>query len=267
MNSALTLEGKTALVSGGSRGIGSDIALALAAAGADVAILYRQRAAEAEAVIAAIRGHGRRGLAVQQDVADIDALPQAVERVVAELGSLDILVNNAGIADLVPFTRVDRALMERTLRVNVMAPFFLAQAAALRMMQAGRGGRIINITSTNGLVAEALLSPYNASKGAMELLTKSLAIELGPHGITVNSVAPGLIATEIAEDYPLRPQFWEYAKEHIPLGKLGQPRDVAGAVVFLAGEAGGYITGQHIVVDGGLLAEQFPRMQFYTGPK
>jgi len=267
MNSALTLEGKTALVSGGSRGIGSDIALALAAAGADVAIIYRQRQEEAEATVEAICGHGRRGVAVQQDIADVDSLPQVVERVVEELGTLDILVNNAGIADLVPFARVDRSLMERTLRVNVMAPFFLAQAAALRMIQTGRGGRVINITSTNGLVAEALLSPYNASKAALEMLTKSLAIELGPHAITVNSVAPGMIATEIAMDFPLKAQFWDYAKEHIPLGKLGEPRDVAGAVVFLASEAGGYVTGQHIVVDGGLLAEQFPRMRFYTGPK
>jgi len=178
-----------------------------------------------------------------------------------------VLVNNAGIADLVPFSRVDQETMERTLRVNVMGPFFLSQAAARHMMARGQGGRIINVTSTNGFVAEALLSPYNASKGAMEMVTKSLALELGPHGITVNSVAPGLIETEIGMDFPLKPQFWDYAKEHIPLGRLGKARDVGTAVVFLASDAGAYITGQHIIVDGGLLAEQFPRMQFYTGPK
>ncbi len=261
------LHGKVALVTGGSRGIGADIADALAAAGADVAILYRQRAVEADRAAARIRRHGRRALTVQQDIGQIDALAQAIERVIADLGRLDILVNNAGIADLVPFHKVDSAMMERTLRINVMAPFFLAQAAACHMIERKQGGRIINITSTNGLVAEALLSPYNASKAALEMLTKSLAIELGPHGITVNSVAPGLIATEIGLNFPLKPQFWEYAREHIPLGKLGEPKDVAGAVVFLASQAGGYITGQHIVVDGGLLAEQFPRSQFYAGPK
>jgi len=264
---AFSLDGKTALVTGGSRGIGAEIALALAEAGAHVAILFRSRREEAEEVVGKVQKMGRRGCAIQQDVGDIDGLPAAVARVITELGKLDILVNNAGIADLVPFQRVDREMMERTLRVNVTGPFFLSQAAAKHMVERGQGGRIINITSTNGFVAEALLSPYNASKGAMEMLTKSLAIELGPHGITVNSVAPGLIETEIGLDFPLKPAFWDYAKQHIPLGKLGAPRDVAGAVVFLASDAGRYITGQHIIVDGGLLADQFPRMQFYTGPK
>ncbi len=276
-----SLDGKTALVTGGSRGIGAEISLSLAQAGADVAVLYRARQDEAQEVLARIRRLGRRVCLVPgsrqsvrrvpgtswPDIGDLDALPDAVARVVGELGRLDILVNNAGIADLAPFQRVTREMMEKTLRVNVSGPFFLTQAAARHMLSGGRGGRIINITSTNGFVAEALLSPYNASKGAMELLTRSLAIELGPHGITVNSVAPGLIATEIGEDFPLKPAFWDYAKEHIPLGALGRPADVAGAVVFLASEAGRYITGQHIIVDGGLLADQFPRMQFYTGPK
>ena len=266
-NDAFSLHGKTALVSGGSRGIGAEIALALARAGADVAILYRTRRDEAEKTVEAMQGMGVEAAAYQQDVGDLDQLQGTVDRVVADFGAVDVLVNNAGIADLVPFLRVDRETMERTLRVNVNGPFFLSQAAARQMVEQERGGRIINITSTNGFVGEALLAPYNASKGAMEMLTKSLAIELGPHGITVNSVAPGLIGTEIGLDFPLRPEFWEYAKEHIPLGKLGHPRDVAGAVVFLAGAGGAYITGQHIIVDGGLIADQFPRMQFYTGPK
>jgi NAD(P)-dependent dehydrogenase (short-subunit alcohol dehydrogenase family) len=261
------LDDRTALVTGGSRGIGAEISLALAEAGADVAVVCRRRRDEAEKVADAIRKRGRRAGVIQQDMGEIDTLPQAVKEAVAQLGKLDILVNNAGIADLVPFQRVDRALMERTLRINVMGPFFLSQVAAKHMMERGAGGRIVNITSTNGLVAEALLAPYNASKGAMELLTKSLAVELGPHRITVNSVAPGLVETEIGLDFPLKSEFWDYAKEHIPLGQLGQAKDVAGAVVFLASDAGAYITGQHIVVDGGLLADQFPRMQFYTGPR
>ncbi len=150
----------------------------------------------------------------------------------------------------------------------MMGPFFLSQIVSKRMIERGKGGGIINITSTNGFVGEALLSTYNASKGAMEMLTKSFAIELGPHDITVNSVAPGLIETEIGLDFPLKPEFWDYAKEHIPLqNKLGAPKDIAGTVVFLASEASAYISGQHIIVDGGLLCEQFPRTQFYTGPK
>ena len=192
-----SLDGKVALVSGGSRGIGADIALGLAEAGADVAVLFRSRRDEADRTCEAIRRFGRRACALQQDVADVDTLPSVAERVAQELGAIDILVNNAGIADLVPFLQVDRETLERTLRVNVTGPFFLSQAVARGMIARGKGGRIINITSTNGFVAEALLSPYNASKGAMELFTKSLAIELGPHAITVNSVAPGLIETEI----------------------------------------------------------------------
>ncbi len=262
-----SLDGRACLVSGGSRGIGADVAVTLAEAGADVAILYRSRREEADGIVRAVQALGRRSCAIQQDVGDTEALAGTVDRVIAEFGRLDVLVNNAGIADLVPFSRVDQETMERTLRVNVMGPFFLSQAAARHMMARGQGGRIINVTSTNGFVAEALLSPYNASKGAMEMVTKSLALELGPHGITVNSVAPGLIETEIGMDFPLKPQFWDYAKEHIPLGRLGKARDVGTAVVFLASDAGAYITGQHIIVDGGLLAEQFPRMQFYTGPK
>ncbi len=262
-----SLEDKTALVSGGSRGIGADIALLLADAGADVVVLYRSRQDEADKTVARLREMGRNACAFRQDLGDLDTLDATFAAAVEALGKLDILVNNAGIADLATFTRVDREMFERTMRVNVEGPFFLSQLAARHMIDRGKGGRIINITSTNGFVGEALLSPYNASKGAMEMLTKSLAIELGPHRITVNSVAPGLIGTEIGMGFPLKPEFWTYAKEHIPLGCLGEPKDVAGAAVFLASEAGRYITGQHIIVDGGLIADQFPRMQFYTGPR
>jgi gluconate 5-dehydrogenase len=261
-----SLDGKTALVSGGSRGIGADVVLGLAGAGADVAVLYRSNKEAAAKTVQAVCDMGRRAFALQQDVGDLETLADTVDKVISEFGKLDILVNNAGIADLVPLQLVDQALMERTLRVNVSGPFFLSQAAARHFVERGEGGRIINVTSTNGFVGEALLAPYNASKGAMEMLTKSLAIELGRHRVTVNSVAPGLIGSEIALDFPLDPEFWEYAKEHIPLGELGHPRDVAAAVVFLASDASAYITGQHIIVDGGLIADQFPRMQFYRGP-
>lgn len=265
--SEFDLSGRTALVTGGGRGIGRSISLALANAGADVGIFYRRRGQDANETADAVRDMGRRACVVKQDMGDIDAIARAFEEVVAEMGKVHVVVNNAGVADLAPFHLVDQALMERTLRVNVMGPFFLAQAAAKHMIERGTAGRIINITSTNGFMAEALLAPYNASKGAMELLTRSLAIELGPHGITANSVAPGLIDTEIGLDFPLKPQFWDYATEHIPLGRLGAAEHVAGAVVYLASEAASYITGQRIVVDGGLTADQFPRMQFYTGPK
>jgi NAD(P)-dependent dehydrogenase (short-subunit alcohol dehydrogenase family) len=265
MPNVFDLSGKVALVSGGSRGLGAAIATALADAGADVAVLYRSRTAEADAIAQAVRGRGRRAWTIQQDLGDVDMLPLVIDRLLAEAGRLDILVNNAAVADLLTFDKVTPEVMERTLRTNVMGPFFLMQRAAAVMIARGTPGRIINITSTNGFMAEALLAPYNASKGAMELLTQSLAIELAPHQITVNSVAPGLIETEIGMDFPLRPSFKEWADEHIPLGRWASTDEVAGAVVFLASNAARYITGQRIVIDGGLTCDQFPRMRFYTG--
>lgn len=256
------LEGKRALVTGGSRGIGRGLALGLAAAGADVVITYRQASAAADEVVAAVRDLGRQAYSLCLDVADVGAIPAAVETIWSEAGPLDILVNNAGVAFLEAFHEVTVQSWDRTMNVNVRGPFFLAQQVALRMIPRRRGGRIINISSTNGFQAEAHLAAYNASKGALEMLTKSLAIDLSPYGITVNSVAPGLIRTEIGDDFQVAPGFWEYLQEHIPLGRMGTPEDCVGAVVLLASEAGAYITGQTIVVDGGILCEQIPRLKF-----
>ncbi len=265
MANPFDLTGKVALVAGGSRGLGAAIATALAEAGADVGILYRSREAEAEQIASDVRVRGRRAWLIRQDLAETAALPRVIDRFVDEAGTIDILVNNAAVAELVTFDRVTPEMMERTLRINVMGPFFLSQRAATCMIDKGTAGRIIHITSTNGFMAEGLLSPYNASKGALELLTGSLAIELAPHEITVNSVAPGLVETEIGLDFPLRPDFKPWADRHIPLGRWATADEVAGAVVFLASDAARYITGQRIVVDGGLTCDQFPRLSFYTG--
>jgi NAD(P)-dependent dehydrogenase (short-subunit alcohol dehydrogenase family) len=256
------LEGKLALVTGGSRGIGRALSLGLAQAGADVVVVYREAAAAADEVVAQMRALGRRGFCVQQDLGDVAALPHLVETIWAEVGPVDILVNNAGMAVLEPFAKTTEATWDRTLSVNLKAPFFLSQQVAEGMIAEGRGGRIINISSTNGLQAEAYLAAYNASKGALELLTKSLAIELAPHSITVNAVAPGLIQTEIAQDFNAPDGFWECLLEHIPLGRMGTPEDCVGAVLLLASDMGAYITGQTIVVDGGIVCEQIPRLKF-----
>ncbi len=263
---SFTLTGKRALITGGSRGIGKGLALGLAAAGADIAVIYRQAVQEAEEVVALARQAGRQAHAFQCDVAEVAQIPALVEHVWAEAGPLDILVNNAGLAFLEPFDQVTVASWERTMAVNVRAPFFLSQQVALRMIARGAGGRIINISSTNGFQAEAHLAPYNTSKGALELLTRSLAIDLSMHHITVNSVAPGLIQTDIGEDFEFAEGFWEYLQEHIPLGRVGTPEDCVGAVVLLASDAGAYITGQCIVVDGGIVCEQIPRLKFGRPP-
>lgn len=258
---AFDLSGRRALVTGGSRGIGRAISLALAECGADVAIIYRSAAQAAESVQAAIRAQGRSCVLYQQDLTQVEAIPDLVERIWQEAGPLHILVNNAGVAFPERYHKVTEEHFDRVMAVNLKAPFFLTKEVARRMAQAGIAGRIINIGSTNGFLAEADLSTYNVSKGGLEMMTKSFAIELAPHGITVNSVAPGLIQTEIvSEEVP--PSMWEYLLEHVPLGRIGTPQDCTGAVILLASDAGSYITGQHIIIDGGIICEQIPRLKF-----
>jgi NAD(P)-dependent dehydrogenase (short-subunit alcohol dehydrogenase family) len=262
------LSGKTALVTGGSRGIGSGIAVGLAEHGADVAIVYRSAQARAEQVLETIRGLGRKAWSFQQDLGETADLHALADRARDSCGGIDILVNNAGTAYLEHFNQVNREHWRRVMDVNIDAVFFLTQRVAEHMIADGVKGRIINVSSVNGIVAEAGLAHYNASKGALEMLTQSLAIELGAHGITVNTICPGVIKTEISDEFPLAEGFDEYFRNHIPLDhRLGNIEDCVGAAVFFASPAGGYVTGQKLVVDGGILCEQVPRLQFMPAYK
>ena len=258
------LTGKTALVTGGSRGIGRGIAVALAEHGADVAIVYRSAEDAAEGVAAEIRKLDRKAWVYRQDLSETEQLHALADRVWQNTGGIDILVNNAGVAYLERFNEITVERWHQIMAVNVAAMFFLTQRVAEQMIAAGVQGRVINLSSKNGFVAEAGVAHYNASKGAVELLTQSLAIELGEHGITVNAICPGIIETEIAEEFDLEWQdFWDYYREHIPLqGRLGNVEDCVGLAVFLASRAGAYVTGQHVINDGGVLCQQLPRMQF-----
>jgi len=257
------LEGRTALVTGAARGIGAGVALALSQHGADIILLDRVEEDAAKSSIAAVRKSGRQAWYVQQDLADLEALSAVVDQLWKMTGRIDILVNNAGAVYLEHFDQITLDHWRHVLTVNADATFFLAQHVAVRMIEASVRGRIINTSSVNGLVAEAGLAHYNASKGALEMITQSLAIELGPHGITANSVCPGVIETEIADDFAMDEAFESHVCDHIPLEhRLGKVDDCTGAYVFLASEAGRYVTGQHIVVDGGILCEQMPRMAF-----
>jgi 3-oxoacyl-[acyl-carrier protein] reductase len=242
MTTALDLTGRIALVTGGSRGIGRAVALALAEAGADVAVNYVSRAAEAEVVAAAIRKLGRRALTVRADVSDGAAVTAMLETIARELGQPDVLVNNAGVAvrrGLDDLTEVD---FDRTIAVNLKSAFLCTQAA-LPAMRARRWGRIVNISSGAARGAGIIGVHYNASKAGMEGLTRGYAARLVKEGITVNAVSPSLIATDMMPDQAA-------AAARVPLGRLGTPEEVAQAVIAVI--ANPYMTGQTVPVNGGL---------------
>jgi NAD(P)-dependent dehydrogenase (short-subunit alcohol dehydrogenase family) len=247
------LDGDVALVTGAARGLGRAIALALAHAGADVALGLRDPGSGAE-LAAEIEALGRRTLRLPMDVADLDQVRAAVARTVAELGRLDILVNNAGIAAGHPAEDFTEADFDRTLAVNLKGTFFASQAAARAMIRQG-GGRIVNLGSQAGVVALPTESVYCMTKAAISHLTKCLAVEWGPHGIRVNCVAPTFIETPGTDEALADPEFRADVVERIAaLHRIGQPVEVAGAVVYLASPAASLVTGHTLVVDGGWTA-------------
>jgi 3-oxoacyl-[acyl-carrier protein] reductase len=246
---AFDFSGKRALVTGGSRGVGAAVSRMLAEAGADVAISYLNRTAEAEALAAELRGHGGRAFAVAGDLADPAAVEALFERIRVELGGLDLLIANAGIwppAD-VPVSEMSDEQWRRTLAVNLDAVFYVIRAAA-RML--GYDGRIVLVGSTAGQRGEAFHGDYAASKGALMSLTKGVAIELAPRGITVNCVAPGWIDTEMAA-IPYGDGGRAAIEAGIPLGRVATAEDVAGPIVFLCSPLARHITGEVVNVNGG----------------
>jgi NAD(P)-dependent dehydrogenase (short-subunit alcohol dehydrogenase family) len=247
------LDGRVALVTGAARGLGRAISLALANAGAEVALGLREASTGGD-LADEIKAMGRGALTVQMDVTSLDQITQAVEEVVARLGRLDILVNNAGVAPGNAAEEVREEDFDATVAVNVKGTFFASQAAG-RVMIGQRFGRIINLSSQAGFVALPGESVYCMTKAAVSHLTKCLAVEWGRYDITVNAVAPTFIATPGTEDALADPQFRADVLERIAgLHRIGEPMDVAGAVVFLASPAASLITGHTIVIDGGWTA-------------
>ena len=245
----MSMEGRTAIVTGGSRGIGRAICLELARRGANVVFSYAGNSAAAEETLNQLRAMGAKAIALQGDVADAQAAKALVDAAVKELGGLDILVNNAGITrDGLAMTLKEEDF-DAVVATNLKGAFLCAKAAARPMMRA-RYGRIVNLTSVVALRGNPGQVNYCASKAGLIGMTKSLAKELGSRGITVNAVAPGYIQTDMTADMP------DAAKEAmlatIPLSRPGQPEDVARAVAFLAGDEAAYITGQVLQVDGGM---------------
>lgn len=257
------LTGKIALVTGSARGIGQGIALALAEHGADVVLVDVASAEKTQATADRIAALGRKAWVIEHDLSQTESLHALADQAWQLAGQIDILVNNAAIATLAHFNEIDVTTWRKLMAVNVDAPFFLAQRIAVKMIHANIKGRIINLSSKNGVVAEAGLAHYNTSKGAIELMTQSLAVEMGGHGITVNALAPGSTLTDIGGDFKIDPTFRKYVQDHTPLeNRFATISEIAGAAVFLASPAASFMTGQHIVIDGGVLAQQMPRLQF-----
>jgi 3-oxoacyl-[acyl-carrier protein] reductase len=245
----IALENKVALVTGGSRGIGEAIALALAAAGADVAASYLSQREKAEEVVRRIEALGRRAISLQADVAKEEAVKELVDQTVSRLGGLDVLVANAGIWKRASLPEMTPEEWDETLGTNLKGVFLAAKHAA-RVMIPRKWGRVILISSTSGQRGEAFYSHYSASKGGIISFTKSLALELAPHGVLVNCVAPGWVATDMTAETFASPER-AAIEATIPLGRPGEPKEIAGAVVFLASEAASYITGEILNVNGG----------------
>ena len=246
----MLLDGKTALVTGASRGIGRAIALCLAAEGARVAINYAGNVKAAEEVKAAIEAAGGTAILCQADIADSSAVEAMVANVVKEFGTIDILVNNAGITRDALLMRMKDEDFAKVLDTNLKGVFYCTKAVSKLMMKK-RSGRIVNMASVVGLVGNAGQTNYAAAKAGVIGFSKSAAKELASRGITVNVVAPGFIGTDMTAGLP------ESVKEKmltdIPLGRMGEPEDVASAVLFLASDQASYITGQVVNVDGGMV--------------
>jgi 3-oxoacyl-[acyl-carrier protein] reductase len=246
----IDLSGKTGLVTGGSRGIGRAIGLRLARQGADVAFTYKGNAAAAAEAVSGIEAEGRRALAIQADASDPDAAETVVKQVLEGFGKVDILVNNAGVTRDDLIMRMTAEAWREVLETNLFGAFWMTKAVTRPMLKA-RGGRIVNITSVSGQAGQMGQANYSSAKAGLIGLTKASARELASRGITVNAVAPGFVLTELTKDLPEALQ--AQITERTPLGRFGTTEEVADAVAFLASDEAGYITGQVLAVDGGLV--------------
>ncbi|HSR48286.1 MAG TPA: SDR family NAD(P)-dependent oxidoreductase [Anaerolineales bacterium] len=253
---AFRLEGRVALVTGAGRGLGRAMALALAGAGADVALADVNNS-DLEAVAGDVDAVGRRAATYAVDVGVGEAVHDMVERIGHDLGRLDILVNNAGVTSSSPFEVLPDEDWDRIVRVNLGGVHLCSKWAARRFIEQGEGGSIINIASISGLVGNrgGNNSHYCATKGGVIALTRSLSVEWAPHRIRVNAIAPGYFVTPMTDRLKARDaSFYQELIGRVPLGRFGEPSDLAGAVVYLASPASSFVTGNILVIDGGYTA-------------
>ncbi|MBU0652718.1 MAG: 3-oxoacyl-ACP reductase FabG [Proteobacteria bacterium] len=246
----MRLADKVALVTGSSRGIGREIAIAMAREGADILVNYSRNKDAAFDTAEKIKALGRRAIVVQADVSERSQVERLFGTAVEEFGRLDVLVNNAGGFPIKPFAAVTDEEWDKVMDLDLKSIFMCSQTA-LASMRRQRGGTIINMASVSGLVGAVGMVPYSAAKGGVIAFSKALARELAPLGITVNAIAPGIIETDTALDIFPEGALKVYTTYQVPLGRLGRPEEVVGLAVFLASDEARYITGQVYAVDGG----------------
>lgn len=249
----MSLSSQVALVTGSSSGIGQAIAIRLAQDGADLAINYAHDLAGAQDTQRTVEQAGRRATIIQADIAQVDQARQLVADTVARLGRLDILINNAGIEIKQPFVDVTEENFDRVVNVNLKGAFFCAQAAAQQMIRQGQGGRIVNISSVHEDLPMPGNSPYCCSKGGLRMMMRTICLELAQHGITVNNVGPGAIATPINQKVLQSKVLLDQLIAEIPERRLGTPEEVAGLVAYLVSKEAAYVTGSTYFIDGGLM--------------
>ena len=248
----MLLKGKNVLITGASRGIGRGTAIECARHGADLALNWFKDREGIEETLAAVRALGRRAVEVEGDVARRESAQPFIDAAAQALGSVDVFVSNAGICPFHAFLDTPPEVFERTMAVNLHGTYYMTQAAARRMKEQGHGGSLIAISSISALVGGGMQAHYTPTKAGVHSLMQSCAIALGPYGIRCNSVMPGTIATDINKEDLADAAKKSYMERRIPLGRLGEPQDVAGCVVFLASDLARYVTGAAVLVDGGL---------------
>jgi gluconate 5-dehydrogenase len=253
MSELFNLNGKTALVTGSSRGLGFAFAQALAEHGAEV-ILNGTQVDRLEQAVKLIADRGFRADALAFDVADEQAVVAAFDSLDRQNRQVDILINNAGIQLRKPLTELAVAEWHRVLDTNLTSAFLVGREAAKRMIARGKGGKIINIGSLTSECARATVAPYTVSKGGIKMLTRAMTAEWAAHNIQINAIGPGYMATDMNEALLNNPQFDSWVKSRTPAGRWGLPEELAGTAVFLASRASDYVNGQIIYVDGGMLA-------------
>lgn len=252
---SIDLLGRTAVITGAATGIGSAIAMRFAHSGANVVVDYHtdQDHANANAVVAAIQGIGGNAILACADAAVETDADMLIGMAVEHFGGIDILVSNAGFEESHPVVEMPLEVWENILKVNLTGSFLCARSAARAMVARGRGGRIINVSSVHEDLAMPQNAAYAASKGGLRMFMRTLALELAPYAITVNNIAPGAIATRINRNIRENPEQQRRLLEEIPIGRVGDPSEVAALATYLASRAAGYVTGATYVIDGGLL--------------